>query len=162
MQFVDGFLACWFGRWRWAVCIYINTLQELKYFLPKTTTSIISVHILGIGVYEKICFQSEINTQYNWLQNNTVQLYFILGRAELHWNFSSKPKDGSDIHRFSNRKWVSTMCTVGNLWISEASLSKLEKFQHSLALLNIKYNCAVLFWSQLYWVFIYDSKYIFS
>ena len=59
--------------------------------------------------------------------------------------FSSKPKDGSDIHRFSNRKWVSTMCTVGNLWISEASLSKLEKFQHSSALPNIKYNCAVLF-----------------
>ena len=46
--------------------------------------------------------------------------------------------------------------------ISEASLSKLEKFQRSSALLNIKYNCAVLFWSQLYWVFIYDSKYIFS
>ena len=26
------------------------------------------------------------------------------------------------------------MCNVGNLWISEASLSKLEKIQHSLAL----------------------------
>ena len=24
----------------------------------------------------------------------------------------------SDIHRFSNRKWVWTMCAVGNLWIS--------------------------------------------
>ena len=45
----------------------------------------------------------------------SAQLYFILGRAELHWNFSSIPKDGSDIHRFSNRKPVSTMCTVGNL-----------------------------------------------
>ena len=30
------------------------------------------------------------------------------------------PKDGSDIHRFSNRKWVSVMCKVGNLEISEA------------------------------------------
>ena len=25
----------------------------------------------------------------------------------------------------------------------------------------MKYNCAVLFWSQLYWLFIYASKYIF-
>ena len=74
----------------------------------------------------------------------------------------SIPKDGSDIHRFSNRKLVSAMCNVGNLWISEASLSKLEKFQRSSAHPDIKYNCAVLFWSQLCWVFIYDSKYIFS
>ena len=29
----------------------------------------------------------------------------------------------------------------------------------SSALPNIKYNCVILFWSQLYWVFIYDSKY---
>ena len=48
-----------------------------------------------------------------------------------------------------------------NLWISEPSLSKLEKFHHSLALPNIKYNCAILFWSQLYWLFIYATKYIF-
>ena len=41
-----------------------------------------------------------------------------------------------------------------NLWISEPSLGILEKFQRSSALPNIKYNCAVLFWSQLYWVFI--------
>ena len=42
--------------------------------------------------------------------------------------------------KLSNRKWVSTMCNVGNLWILEASLSKLEKFQHSLAVPDIKYN----------------------
>ena len=41
-------------------------------------------------------------------------------------------------------------------------LSKLEKFQCSSALPNIKYNCAVLFWCQLCWIFIYASKYIFS
>ena len=46
----------------------------------------------------------------------------------------------------------------------EPSLGILEKFQHNLALSlsNIKYNCAVLFWSQLYWLSIYASKYIFS
>ena len=40
------------------------------------------------------------------------------------------------------------MCTVGNLWISEAFLSKLIKFPCSLAFLNMKYNCAVLFWDK--------------
>ena len=65
-----------------------------------------------------------MNTQYNWLQNNTAQLYFILGRAELHWNFSSIPKDGSDIHiSNSTHAW-------GPLPISEPSLGILEKFQH--------------------------------
>ena len=47
------------------------------------------------------------------------------------------------------------MCTVGNLWISEPSSGILEKFQCSSALPNIKYNCVVLFLSQLYWLFIY-------
>ena len=68
-------------------------------------------------------------------------------------------KDDSDIHRFSNMKWVSTMWTFGNLWISESSLSQQEKFQCSLDLPNMKYNCVLLFFNQLYWVFIYDSKY---
>ena len=57
------------------------------------------------------------------------------------------------------------MCTVENLWVSEPSLSKLENFQCSsalLTLLNIKYNCAVLFLSQLCWLFIYASKNISS
>ena len=49
-----------------------------------------------------------------------------------------------------------------NLWISEASLRKLEKIQHSLALPNIKFNWTVFFWSQLYWLFIYALKNIFS
>ena len=56
----------------------------------------------------KIYFKAYLNNQYNWLKNNTSQLSFILGRAELHLNTS---EDGSDIHRFSNRKRVSTKCT---------------------------------------------------
>ena len=66
-----------------------------------------------MGIYEKIYLELYIDNQYIWFKTNTAQLYFTLGRAELHWNFSSIPNDGSDIHRFSNRKWVSTMCTVG-------------------------------------------------
>ena len=53
---------------------------------------------------------------------------------------------------------VKTHFLLENLWISEPSLGILEKFQRSSDLPNIKYNCALLFWSQLYWVFIYDFK----
>ena len=50
---------------------------------------------------------------------------------------------------------VETHFFLENLSISEPSLGILEKFQRHSALPNIKYNCALLFWSQLYWVFIY-------
>ena len=56
---------------------------------------------------------------------------------------------------------VKTHFLLENLLISESSLGILEKFQRSLALPNIKYNFVVLFLSQLYWLFIYASKYIF-
>ena len=49
-----------------------------------------------------------VSNWYNWyncLKNNVEQLHFIWGRAELHWNFSSIPKDGSDIYGYSNRKF---------------------------------------------------------
>ena len=113
------------------------------------------------GLWENI-FWSIPDDQYISYKNNIAQLHFILGRAELCWNFSSILKDGFDIHRFSKRKWVLTMCSVGNLWISEASLSQLEKFQCSSALPNIKYNCAILFLCQMYRSFVYALKYIFS
>ena len=64
--------------------------------------------------------------------------------------------------RFSNRKWVLNMCMVGNLWISGAFFSKLETFKCSLALPNIKYNYEILFLRQMYWSFVYASKYIFT
>ena len=35
-----------------------------------------------------------------------LDYYVLLRRAEIHWNFSSIPKDGSHIYRYSNRKWV--------------------------------------------------------
>ena len=46
-----------------------------------------------------------------------------------------------------------------NLLISEPSQDIMEKFQCHLAPPNIKYNCVVLFLSQLYLLFIYASKY---
>ena len=44
-----------------------------------------------------------------------AQLYFILGRAELHWNFSSLLRDGSDIHRFPKVHMVETHFLLENL-----------------------------------------------
>ena len=73
--------------------------------------------------FEKIYLGTQIaNTIHS--KNNTAQLYFILGRVQLHFIFSSIPVEGSDIHRFSNTKWVLTMCTVGNLSLSGTFLSK--------------------------------------
>ena len=86
----------------------------------------------------------------------------IVLTAELCWDFSSLLRDASDIHRFPTVHMVETHFLLENLWISEPSLGILEKFQGSLTLPNIKYACVVLFWSQLYWVFMYDSEYIFS
>ena len=51
-------------------------------------------------VYEKIYCEAYRNDQYIWHKNNIAQLYFILGRAELHWNFSSWLRDVPDIYRF--------------------------------------------------------------
>ena len=44
-------------------------------------------------VYEKIYFKAYTNDLCISYKNNIAQLYFILGRAELRWNFSSILKD---------------------------------------------------------------------
>ena len=85
-----------------------------------------------IVVYEIIILEALINNQYMCHKNNTGHLCLILGTANIHWIFSSTPKDGSDNERFSNRKWAMTMCYIGNLRISEASLIKLKIFHEDL------------------------------
>ena len=74
-----------------------------------------SIHSTLQVVYEKIYFEAHTNNQYIGHKNNTVQLYFIIGTAKLPWIFSSLLKDHFNFHRFSNRKWVLTMCTIENL-----------------------------------------------
>ena len=51
-------------------------------------------------VYEKIYFEAYTNDQYIWHKNNIAQLYFILERSKLRWNFSSWLRDAPDIYRF--------------------------------------------------------------
>ena len=57
---------------------------------------------------------THMNNQYNWLKNNTSQLYFILGRAKLCLNFSSLLRDASDIHRFPTVHMVKTHFLLEN------------------------------------------------
>ena len=91
-------------------------------------------------------WQQKNSTKFSWLKN-CKRIFGSQGISTPCRNFTDFPTG---------------MWTVGNLWISEASLSQQEKFQRSSDLPNIKYNCVLLFLNQLYWVFIYDSKYIFS
>ena len=51
-------------------------------------------------VYEKKYFEAYTNHQYIWPKSNIAQLYFILGKAERRWNFSSWLRDVPDIYRF--------------------------------------------------------------
>ena len=85
---------------------------------PRASTTPCKNRILslynGLSMRKKY-LEAYINDLYILLKNNTAQIYFISGRAELRWNFSITPEDGFDIHRFFSRKWVVTMCIVGNL-----------------------------------------------
>ena len=53
---------------------------------------------------------------------------------------------------------VKTPFLLENLSISEPSLGILQNFQHRSALPNTKYNCAVLFLRQVYYLCNYASK----
>ena len=65
--------------------------------------------------YEKIYLEVYINNQYICVKNNTAHLYFILGRAELHWNFSSLLRDATNIHRFPTVHVVKNHLLLENL-----------------------------------------------
>ena len=85
-----------------------------------------------------------------------------MGRPELRGNFSSILKDDSDIYRFPSLHMAETHFLLANPSISESSLGILEKFPRSSGLPILIYNYVVLFLGQMYWLFIYAAKYIFS
>ena len=70
--------------------------------------------------------------------------------------FSSTPKDGSEIHRFSNKE---VHCWK---FMNIRGIPKSNGKFRTLFSSNVKYNFAILFLRQIYWLFIYTSKYIFS
>ena len=73
-------------------------------------------------VFEKIYFEAYRNDQYIWHKNNIAQLYFILWRAKLCWNFSRWLRDVPNIYRFPTVHMVKTHFLLENLWISKPSL----------------------------------------
>ena len=106
-----------------ATHIWMHSFCFLRNLSTLTPSRNFSNFCLFEGFYNGGLWENIIWSILRWpmylTQNNIAQLYFILGTAEVCWNFYSIPKDAHDILRFSNRKWVLTMCTVGNLWISE-------------------------------------------
>ena len=95
-------------------------------------------------VYETIYFEAHTNDWYIWHINNIVQLYFIIGRAEQHWKFSSWHRDAPDIYRFPIVHMVKTHFLLEYLSISWASLGILEKIKHSSVIIfvsNALVNC---------------------
>ena len=77
-------------------------------------------------VYEKMYLKAHLNNQCSWLKNNTTQLYFILGRANLSWNFSSLLRGVPDVHRFPTVYMIKTHLLLENLWIPEPSLGTVQ------------------------------------
>ena len=75
---------------------------------------------------------------------NKKPLYFVLGRAKLHWNFSSMPKDVSDIYRFFNRKWVLPRAL---LEISEYPRHPLVTWNTYNVLVILPYNLKQFTWT---------------
>ena len=71
---------------------------------------------------------------------------------------SSCLSDATHIYRFPIVHMVKTHFLLENLSISEPSLGILHNFQRRSALPNIKYNCAVLFLRQVYYLFKYAPK----
>ena len=80
---------------------------------------------------------------------------------DLHWNFASLFIDVPDIHRFPTVHMVKTHYLLENLWKLQPSWGILEKFQYRSELFYIKYNCVVIFLSQMHWLLMYASRYNF-
>ena len=73
-------------------------------------------------IYKKIYLEVQIHNQYICLKNNTAQLYFVLGRAELYWKFSRLLGRDTDIHRFPTMYMVKTHFLLEYLLISNSLL----------------------------------------
>ena len=117
---------------------FLKGMREQHQSLPKNDNIRKFCSNFSMGVYKNIFYIGKyilkhmkqhslrwnIWNQCNWLRNNIAQLYFILGKAKLHWNFSSIPKDGSDFPTGNGSQPIS----LWNLWISE-NFSKFGLFR---------------------------------
>ena len=57
--------------------------------------------------------------EYICLKNHTAQIYLILGRANLRWNFSSLLRDNPNINMFPTMYMAKTgLLIIGNIAIA--------------------------------------------
>ena len=90
----------------------------------------------------------QVCTIYNTVdEEHTILLYWRDRTMVVH----EKMRDVPDIYRFPTVHMVKTHFLLEILGTSEPSLGILEKFQWSLALLNIKYNCVCRGITRIHW-----------
>ena len=114
-----------------------------------------------IVVHEKICLEAYINNQYIWLIDNPAQLYFILGRTNVHCNFTAPLRDAPDIQRFPTAHMVKNPLPVGKFVNIRAILRYSGKCPCRSALINVKYNCAVDLLFLFIWLVVYECFQIY-
>ena len=54
-------------------------------------------------------------------------VFYIRERAKVYLKFSSSPKDGYDIHRFSNSKWVLSKLQEQNIEFDDELIEDLNE-----------------------------------
>ena len=115
--------------------------QSLEYCVKLTLTTFLNFQSMFI------CLQEKGPQMYSIEEIIHTPCYFFLHFAKDHlWNFPAVLNVKSDF-------------LLINLWTSASSLGTLETLQCRSAVPNIKYNCAVLCLSEMYWLFMHVSKY---
>ena len=111
----------------------------------------ICLFYFAMVVCEKIYLEKSINNQLICLKNTccTVQLYFILAKAELHWILFSLHRDAPDIHRFPQCTWLRPKFCWKTCHYWGLPCVYWKKFEHSLAHSNIEYSCTIFFESNV-------------
>ena len=95
------------------------------------------------GLWEKIYLEAYINNPCIPLKNNTAELYFVLGKAELYVNFSSLHYVGMSLifTDFEQCTWLRPS-SCWEIWISEPSLGILEN--SNIAQLSLIWLCSII------------------
>ena len=90
-------------------------------------------------VSQKLYLEAYVNNQYICLKNNSAQLYFILGKAELCLNFSSLLCDALIFIDFQKCTWL-RLFPLGKSVNIRGIFSYTGKFKHSCATL-VRVKC---------------------
>ena len=108
-SFISWYFPVIFCRWIYNTCV--NNYFRFKSIFWDTVECIMtychsptifsSDWVLQMWSMRKcrVYLEGYINNKHIWLKNNTAQLHFILGSADLCWNFSRFPSGSSIVLR---------------------------------------------------------------